>query len=173
MQVHVAKADITNLPVDAVVLAINSEGTILGDEATPVRDHGGPAIEKAARDAAPIAIGAAIITEPGDLPAKHVIHVPIVERPPGASTTEAQNSSAEEVRRAARAALLGAAARKLPVIAMPAIGTGNAVAEEDVARCIVEEIQAHKREFPQEIYLVSLRDKMVEEFEYALGGDPS
>ena len=164
MQVHVAKADITNLPVDAIVLPAVCDGAMTAGVALAIATHGGEIIVNEALDAAPIAVGAALITSGGELPAKHVIHVPIAER-------EGLPSSAEDVRRAARAALLAASARKLAVIAIPGMGTNSGVPVEDQARAIVEEIRAHKKEFPTTIYLVDLNDMVVEEFEYAMGAE--
>jgi O-acetyl-ADP-ribose deacetylase (regulator of RNase III) len=75
----------------------------------------------------------------------------------------------ENVRRAARAALIAAHANKYSVLAMPGIGTGvGGVAAEDAARAIVEEIRAHKKPFPETIYLVDTSAEMVAAFEEAL-----
>jgi ADP-ribose pyrophosphatase YjhB (NUDIX family) len=87
--------------------------------------------------AAPIAVGAAIVTTAGQLPAKHVIHVPTMEEP-------GMKIGAENVRRAARAALIAADRNHFKVIAMPGIGTDlGEVPVDEAARAIVEEIRAH------------------------------
>jgi O-acetyl-ADP-ribose deacetylase (regulator of RNase III) len=73
------------------------------------------------------------------------------------------------VRRAARAALIAADANKHQVLAIPGMGTGvGGVAMEEAARAIVEEIRAHKRPFPETIYLVDTSADMVAAFEEAL-----
>ena len=162
MQVHVAQADITNLPVDAVVIPANSRG-IMGDGvAGAIRQHGGDEIQTEAMSRAPIAVGAALVTTAGALPAKYVIHAPTMEEP-------GMTIGTENVRRAARAALIAAQANKYQVLAMPGIGTGaGGVPVEDAARAIVEEIRAHKKPFPETIYLVDTSADMVAAFEEAL-----
>lgn len=162
MQVHVAQADITALPVDAVVNPANCRGTMRGGVAEALRTAGGDDIEAAATERAPIAIGAALVTDAGTLPAKHVIHAPLMEEAGLAI-------GAENVRRAARAALIAANHAKLAVIAIPGMGTAvGAVARSEAARAIVEEILAHKKPFPETVYLVDISAAMVEAFEEAL-----
>src|SRR5690349_1631825 len=134
MQVHVAQADITNLPVDAIVNPANSRGIMGGGVAGAIRLHGGDQIQTEAMGRAPIAVGAALVTGAGALPARYVIHVPTMEEP-------GMPVVAENVRRAARAALIAAHANKVQVLAIPGIGTGvGGVAVEEAARAIVEEI---------------------------------
>lgn len=162
MQVHVAQADITNLPVDAIVNPSNSKGIMGGGVAAAIRKHGGDEIQAEAMSRAPIAVGAALVTTAGALPAKFVIHAPTMEEP-------GMTIGTENVRRAARAALIAAHANKYSVLAMPGIGTGvGGVAFEDAARAIVEEIRAHKKPFPETIYLVDTSADMVAAFEEAL-----
>lgn len=156
MQVHVAKGEIAELNVDALVNPGNSEGSMRSGVADHIRQAGGDAIESEAKQAAPVAIGAALLTSAGELTAKHVIHVPIMARAVDSSTSE-------EVRRATRAALLAASAKQLSTIAIPAMGSfGEGVPLDEMARAIVEEVKAHKKEFPAEVYLVDNRDHIVE-----------
>lgn len=162
MQVHVAQADITNLPVDAIVNPANSLGIMGGGVAGIIRRAGGNEIQQEAMQCAPIAVGAAAITTAGSLPAGCVIHAPTIEDPGGTTTSEA-------IRRAARAALVAASANELEVIAIPGMGTGfQGVAEAEAARAIVEEIRAHKRPHPSTIYLVDSSPAMISAFEDAL-----
>lgn len=162
MQVHVAQADITTLPVDAIVNPANSQGIMGGGAAFAIRRAGGDEIQAEAMARAPIAIGAALITTGGKLPAAHVIHVPLMEEP-------GQLVGAENVRRAARAALLAANHSKLSVIAIPGMGTGvGGVPFDEAARAIVEEIRAHKKPYPETVYLVDVNASMVDAFEVAL-----
>jgi len=162
MQVHVARAEIVTLPVDAIVNPANSLGIMGGGLPGMIRRHGGDSIQQAAMAAAPIAIGAAIITAAGQLPCKHVIHVPTMEEP-------GVKIGAENVRRAARAALIAADINEFKVIAFPGMGTDlGDVPCDEAARAIVEEIRAHRRTFPETIYLVDTSEVMVEAFEEAL-----
>ncbi|MBC7975354.1 MAG: macro domain-containing protein [Myxococcales bacterium] len=127
-----------------------------------LRRQGGDTIQQAAMQAAPIAVGAAIVTTAGQLPARHVIHVPIMEEP-------GQKIGAENVRRAARAALIAADRNHFKVIAMPGIGTDlGEVPFDEAARAIVEEIRAHRRPDPETIYLVDTNEEMVFALEEAL-----
>ena len=162
MQVHVARAELWTLPVDAVVNPANSLGIMGGGISGTLRRQGGDAIQQAAMQAAPIAVGAAIVTTAGQLPAKHVIHVPTMEEP-------GQKIGAENVRRAARAALIAADRNNLKVIAIPGIGTDlGEVPFDEAARAIVEEIRAHRRPNPETIYLVDTNEEMVFALEEAL-----
>jgi len=76
---------------------------------------------------------------------------------------------AENVRRAARAALIASDRNNFKVIAIPGIGTDlGGVPVEEAARAIVEEIRAHRRPNPETIYLVDMDDQMVFALEDAL-----
>lgn len=161
MQVHVAQADITNLPVDAIVNPANSLGIMGGGVAGAIRRYGGDSIQAETMRCAPIAIGAALVTQAGALPAKHVIHVPTMEEP-------GMKIGPDNVRRAARAALIAASTNNFEVIAIPGIGTDTGgVPYEEAARSIVEEIRAHKRTHPATIWLVDTSPLMVAAFEEA------
>ena len=107
-------------------------------------------------------VAVAIVTTAGQLPAKNVIHVPTMEEP-------GMMIGAENVRRAARAALIAADRNNFKVIAIPGIGTdlGN-VPIDEAARAIVEEIRAHRRPNPETIYLVDMNEEMVAALEEAL-----
>lgn len=162
MQVHVARAELWTLPVDAIINPANSLGIMGGGIGGILRRQGGDTIQQAAMQAAPIAVGAAIVTTAGQLPARHVIHVPIMEEP-------GQKIGAENVRRAARAALIAADRNHFKVIAMPGIGTDlGEVPFDEAARAIVEEIRAHRRPDPETIYLVDTNEEMVFALEEAL-----
>lgn len=162
MQVHVAKADLWTLPVDAVVNPANSLGIMGGGISGSLRRQGGEVIQQAAMAAAPIAVGAAIVTTAGQLPARHVIHVPTMEEP-------GMKIGAENVRRAARAALIAADRNQFKMIGIPGIGTDQGdVPIDEAARAIVEEIRAHRRPCPETIYLVDMNDHMIAALEEAL-----
>ncbi len=155
MQVHVARADIWTLPVDAVVNPANSLGIMGGGIGGALRRQGGDVIQQAAMAAAPIAVGAALVTTAGQLPAKNVIHVPTMEEP-------GMKIGAENVRRAARAALIASDRNGFKVIAIPGIGTDlGEVPFDEAARAIVEEIRAHRRPCPETIYLVDPNEEMI------------
>ena len=160
MEVHVAQADITNMPVDAVVCPHNKRGEMTDPIAARIRKYGGDDIEKVVTRKAPLAIGAALVTEAGDLPAKWIIHVANRDEP-------TDRLEVENIRRAARAVLLAADANKLEVLAIAAMPAADVPSEES-ARAIVEEIRSHKGSFPHTIYLVDEDPDQVEAFEIAL-----
>ncbi len=162
MQVHVAKAELWTLPVDAVVNPANSLGIMGGGIGGSLKRQGGDVIQQQAMQAAPIAVGAALVTTAGQLPAKNVIHVPTMEEP-------GMMIGAENVRRAARAALIASDRNGFKVIAIPGIGTDlGGVPIDEAARAIVEEIRAHRRPNPETIYLVDTNEDMVAALEEAL-----
>jgi O-acetyl-ADP-ribose deacetylase (regulator of RNase III) len=162
MQIHVAKAEIFKLQVDAIVNPANSLGIMGSGIGGAIKRHGGESIQHEAMGRAPIAIGAAIVTAAGTLPCQHVIHAPTMEEP-------GLKIGAENVRRAARAALIASDRLQFKVVAFPAMGTdlGDVPADE-VARAIVEEIRAHKRPFPETVYLVDTHQHVIDQFEDAL-----
>ena len=162
MQVHVAKSDLWSLPVDAIVNPANSLGIMGGGIGGTLRREGGNIIQEAAMAAAPIAVGAALVTTAGQLPAKNIIHVPTMEEP-------GMKIGAENVRRAARAALIAADRNGFKVIGIPGIGTDlGEVPFDEAARAIVEEVRAHRRPCPETIYLVDQNDEMIAALEEAL-----
>jgi O-acetyl-ADP-ribose deacetylase (regulator of RNase III) len=163
MQVHVAKGDLTLLPVDAIVSPANSLGIMGSGVAGFIRRRGGDKIQAEAMACAPIAVGAAVVTSAGRLYAKHVIHAPTMEEP-------GTKIGVESVRRATRAALIAAAVNNLEVIAFPAIGTqvDGGVDKDEAARAMVDELRAHRQQKPATIYLIESDDAMLLAFEEAL-----
>lgn len=162
MQVHVATADLATVPVDAIVNPGNSMGIMGGGTAGHLRRVGGDSIQHDAMARAPIAVGAAIVTGAGSLPCKFIIHAPIMDEP-------GMKVPAENVRRAARAALIAADVKQYKVIAFSGMGVDQGdVPMDEAARAIVEEIRAHKRAFPETVYLVDTDADMVDTFEDAL-----
>ncbi|MFH0899932.1 MAG: macro domain-containing protein [Pseudomonadota bacterium] len=162
MQVHVAKADISQMPVDAIVNPANSLGIMAGGVAGAIKRRGGESIQKEVMAVAPIAIGAAVVTASGKLHTKAVIHAPTMEEP-------GHKTAVENVRRAIRAALIAAAAHAFDVIAIPGLGTGTGgVDSQEAARAMVDELKAHRQPKPATVYLVDIDDEVVCAFEEAL-----
>ena len=162
MQVHVAKADLTLMPVDAIVNPANSLGIMGGGAAGAIKRRGGDKIQQEAMACAPIAVGAAVVTTAGKLHAKAVIHAPTMEEP-------GLKIGVENVRRATRAALIAAAHHGFEVVAFPGIGTGIGGGDKDeAARAMVDELRAHRAAKPATIYLVDTDESMLLAFEDAL-----
>jgi O-acetyl-ADP-ribose deacetylase (regulator of RNase III) len=161
MQVHVAKGDLTLLPVDAIVNPANSLGIMGSGIAGAIKRRGGEVIQHEAMACAPIAVGAAVVTSAGRLYAKHVIHAPTMEEP-------GTKIGVENVRRATRAALIAAAANGIDSIVLPGIGTGEGgVDKDESARAIVDELRAHRHPRPAVIWLMDTDDRMLAAFEEA------
>jgi O-acetyl-ADP-ribose deacetylase (regulator of RNase III) len=162
MVIHIAKSDITEMPVDAVVNPANSLGIMGGGVAAALSRKGGPSIQREAMSLAPIAVGAAVVTNAGSLWAKHVIHAPTMEEP-------GVKVGIENVRRATRAALIAAARHGFDTIALPGMGTGlGGVDPSDASRAIVDELRAHRQPKPTTVYLVDLNDNILRCLEEAL-----
>jgi O-acetyl-ADP-ribose deacetylase len=162
MQIHIAKADITEMAVDAIVNPANSLGIMGGGVAGALSRKGGPSIQREAMSLAPIAVGAAVVTTAGRLWAKFVIHAPTMEEP-------GVKVGVENARRAARAALIAAALRGFDVIAIPGLGTGlGGLDPAEAARAIVDELRAHRQPKPSTVYLVDTNDDILAHLEGAL-----
>jgi serine/threonine-protein kinase len=162
MVVHVAKADLSMLAVDAIVVPSSSHGTLVGQAGAAVRLRGGDGIQDEARALAPIAIGAAIVTGPGRLFCQKVIHVPVVEEP-------GMRVEIENARRATRAGLIAASVHGFLCVGIAGIGAGaGGLTHEEAARAIVDEVRGHKNPKPSTVYLVDLDEYMLRAFEDAL-----
>ena len=162
MVIHVALGDITQLTVDAIVNPANSLGIMENGVARTIKVEGGESIEGETRAAAPVAVGAAVVTGAGELWCKAVIHAPTMEQP-------GMKIGVENVRRATRAALLAAARLGIAVLAIPGMGTGlGGVDPADAARAMVDELRAHKMPHPSTIWLIATNHDMIYAFEDAL-----
>ena len=72
--IELAKGDITNLRVDAITNAANTQLILGSGVAGAIRRNGGPKIQEECNKLAPINTGEAVITSGGNLLAKYVIH---------------------------------------------------------------------------------------------------
>ena len=162
MVIHVALGDITQLTVDAIVNPANSLGIMENGAARTIKVEGGDSIEEEAKSAAPVAVGAAVVTGAGQLWCKAVIHAPTMEEP-------GMKIGVENVRRATRAALLAAGRNGYETIAFPGMGTGTGqVPYDEAARAMVDELRAHRGPKPSIVYLVDLNDEILSCLEEAL-----
>lgn len=108
--------DITAEKVDAVVNAANSNLIHAGGLAAAIVDRGGISIQLESSEVAPVAVGDAVVTSAGDLPARWVVHAVGPE----------WGSGDEEImlRSAVRSALDKARELGAESLAMPALSTG-------------------------------------------------
>jgi O-acetyl-ADP-ribose deacetylase (regulator of RNase III) len=162
MVIHVALGDITQLTVDAIVNPANSLGIMENGVARTIKVEGGDSIEGETKAAAPVAVGAAVVTGAGALWCKAVIHAPTMEEP-------GMKIGVENVRRATRAALLASGRNGYETIAFPGMGTGTGqVPYDEAARAMVDELRAHRQPKPSTVYLVDIDDEILMCLEEAL-----
>ena len=117
-RVELRQGDITDMAVDAIVNAANTQLLLGAGVAGAIRRKGGPNIQRECDAIGPIPLGEAAITGSGDLPARYVIHA--------ASMNLGGETTADSLRDSVRASLRRAEEKGLRSIAFPAIGTGVA-----------------------------------------------
>jgi O-acetyl-ADP-ribose deacetylase len=135
-RIEVVEGDVTKLEVDAITNAANTELRHGGGVAGAIVRAGGREIQAESDERAPIALGAAVATGAGSLPAHWVIH---------AATMELGGPTSAEIIREATASALNVAdelgARSLALVAFGTGVGGFPVAE--AARIEVEEARRH------------------------------
>jgi len=157
MSIVVKKDDLTQIVCDAIVNPANSYGYMGGGVAGAIKRAGGLEIEKEAVAKSPIQIGEAIVTTPGKLPCKYVIHAPTMNRP-------AVITSVENVRLATNAAFELGIQLKIKSIAIPGMGTGvGGVPVDDAAKVIVKVAKNFENRY-EKIFLIDRNDEMVNAF---------
>jgi O-acetyl-ADP-ribose deacetylase (regulator of RNase III) len=133
---EVMEADVTELDVDAIANAANTELQHGGGVAGAIVRAGGRSIQAESDRVAPIELGDAIATEAGTLPAKWVIHAATME--PGGPT------SAETIRAATVATLRVADELGARSLGLVAFGTGvGGFPLESAATIEAQEVRRH------------------------------
>lgn len=121
--------ELVDQPVQAIIYPANSRGLMGTGSASSVRFAGGPDVERAAMELAPIDLGEAVVTTSGRLQERGieaVIHAVIM---PSLGETPRE----PVVLRALDSALAAATANRLRTLAMPLLGiSAEAPAEERV-----------------------------------------
>ncbi|MEA2035972.1 MAG: macro domain-containing protein, partial [Nanoarchaeota archaeon] len=122
-------------------------------------------IEMRAVENTPIPIGSAIITIAGRLACKHVIHASTMEQP--AALIDVGNVS-----EATKAALDCAEENNLKRIAIPGMGTGvGGVPKDKVAKAMIEVIVNFNEGSLDEVILIDMDKKMVDEWNKVYNGE--
>ena len=135
-QIEVVQADITELEVDAIANAANTQLQHGGGVAGAISRAGGPDVQNECDDRAPIGLGEAVATTAGEMPSKWVIHAATMEL--GGPT------SAEIIRRATASTLRAADELGAKSLALVAFGTGvGGFPIDEAARIEVEEVERH------------------------------
>lgn len=118
MQICASKADITKLPVDAIVNAANTSLAPGGGVCGAIHDAAGPELADATASLGGCPTGEARITPAFGLPSRHVIHAV------GPVWHGGDRGEAELLRGAYRSALMLARDHGCSSVAFPAISTG-------------------------------------------------
>ena len=157
MPIVVKRGDLTQLVCDAIVNPANSYGYMGGGVAGAIKRAGGLDIEKEAVAKSPINVGEAIVTTPGQLPCRYVIHAPTMKQP-------AMRIGVGNVRLATKAAFELGLELKIKSIAIPGMGTGvGGVPVNAAAREIVSIAKQYNDSF-ETIFLIDRNEEMVEAF---------
>jgi O-acetyl-ADP-ribose deacetylase (regulator of RNase III) len=136
VQIDVQEADITQLEVDAIANAANTQLRHAGGVAAAIVRAGGRSIQQESDGKAPIGLGDAVETAAGEMPARWVIHAATMEL--GGPT------SAEIIRRATASTLAKADELGARSLALVAFGTGvGGFPVDEAARIEVEEVWRH------------------------------
>lgn len=134
--VEIRDCDITTLEVDAIANAANTHLLHGGGVAGAIARAAGPGLERESRERAPIALGDAVATTGGALPARWVIHAATME--PGGPTSE------EAIAGATAATLRVAEELGCRSVALPAFGTGvGGFTIDHAANAMMREIRRH------------------------------
>jgi O-acetyl-ADP-ribose deacetylase (regulator of RNase III) len=154
-RITLVEGDISEQEVDAIVNAANSHLILGAGVAGAIREKGGPTIQQQCDEIGLIEVGAAAITDGGELPAKYVIHA--AGMAPGGVADE------QSVRKSLRASLEIAARENLTTIAIPAIGTGvGGLSLQRCAEVSLEEARAYTGD-----------GTSLEEIRFVLYGEPA
>lgn len=136
--IRTQRADITVMPVDAIVNSSNNRLWMGGGVGGAIKQAGGREVQDAAIQKAPIAVGEAVVTPGGKLPARYVIHA--------ATTGPGFLATPETVRLAVRNSLRRARELGLASLAFPAMGAGmGRLKSAEAATIIIEEVLAYGR----------------------------
>jgi len=136
IEVEVLQADVTKLQVDAIANAANTQLRHAGGVAAAIARAGGPELQRESTEKAPIALGEAVETTAGDMPARYVIHAATME--PGGPT------SADIISRATASTLRKAEELGCRSLGLVAFGTGvGGFPIEHAARLMVGAVRQH------------------------------
>ncbi len=114
--IEIIQGDITKQEVDAIVNAANNHLWMGAGTAGAIVRAGGREIEDEAIRQGPIEVGEAVVTGPGNLSCRHVIHA--------AAMGQDLHTSADKIRASTDNALKRGEELGISSIAFPALGTG-------------------------------------------------
>lgn len=150
--------------VDAFVCPTNSLGKMTTYPASKLRELAGRHVEAKVKQHTPLAIGAAFVTDAGNMRAKHLIHVPDTDQPGG-------KVQVEDILRATAAVIITCKLRGFTSVAIPLMGAfDSGIPAEEAARAIHSEFRSYRGERPLRVVLVAKDADEVEVFEMAIEG---
>jgi O-acetyl-ADP-ribose deacetylase len=163
VELEVLQADVTKLEVDAIANAANTQLMHGGGVAGAIRRAGGPAVQSESEDKAPIALGEAVETTAGDMPARYVIHAATMEL--GGPT------SGEVIARATESTLAKADELGCRSLALVAFGTGvGGFPLDEAARIMVDAARSHESSSMARVVFAVHGAEAEAAFNAALGG---
>lgn len=137
-EITVITGDITDMDVDAVVNAANTDLLLGSGVAGAIRIKGGPSIQSECDKHGPVALGEAAITGAGTLKARYVIHAAGMRLGGGVSRKSLESAT--------KNSLLRADDHGVKTIAFPAIGTGvGGFPIEECAEIMIGTVLNHLR----------------------------
>jgi len=159
-KINFLKGDITDMAVDAIANAANTDLVLGAGVAGAICRKGGSRIQEDCDAVGPIRLGEAAVTTGANLRANYVIHA--------ASMRLGGQTTADSLRLATRNTLLRAEEKTIKSLAFPAIGTGVAgFPMEECARIMLTEVLQHlkSRSTLEKIYFVLYDDAALQVFE--------
>ena len=160
-QLEVMQADVTQLEVDAIANAANTQLAHGGGVAAAIARAGGPEVQRESDERAPIGLGDAVETTAGEMPARWVIHAATMEL--GGPT------SADIIERATRSTLDRAEELGCRSVALVAFGTGvGGFPLDEAARLMTIAAQEHSGELERIVFCVH-GDAAEQAFRQAVG----
>jgi O-acetyl-ADP-ribose deacetylase len=161
MKLEVIEGDIAALEVDAVANAANDQLWMGAGVAGALKRAGGEEIEREATAKGSIAVGEAVATGAGRLPARWVIH--------GAVMGQDLRTNADLVERTTQSVLRVADDLGAESLALPAFGTGvGGFPLDECARLMVRAVRAHEPLTLSRIVFAVFGDDARRAFERAL-----
>ena len=146
-QLEVRQADVTQLDVDAITNAANTDLVHAGGVAAAISRAGGPEVQRESEEKAPIGLGEAVETTAGAMPARWVIHAATMHL--GGLT------SAEIIEQATRSTLAKAEELGCRSVALVAFGTGvGGFPLDEAAQLMVGAARAHAGDLERIVFAV-------------------
>lgn len=163
-KIEIVLGDITEMDVDAIVNAANTDLKLGSGVAGAIREKGGPSIQHECDQVGRVRLGQVAVTGSGELKARHVIHA--------AGMDLGDEISKESLKAATVNSLVKASELQLKTLAFPAIGTG--VGNLPVNECaeimlgIANEFLNNKQSSVEKIYFVLFDENSYQIFKSAL-----